>query len=326
MTHAASDIPGFSGQSYTEGLRTASGMMSISRISDADFATVAELLHGLTGIYLTEAKRAMVVARLGKRVKALGLGDLSDYVRMLAADRIDGEREEMIQALTTNMTRFDREAKQFVHFEEQVMPGLAARAAQGDRVRLWSAGCSSGEEPYSLAFRVLDACADAGARDLRILATDIDRRIVGRALAGRYPRDGLAPLRDDHKTRYFNWPDGPSGTASVVDEARELIAFRVLNLLAEWPFHGSFDAILCRNVTIYFDAETQARLWRRFTERLLPGGVLYIGHSEGLSDEMQPHFESEGAGVFRKIAGGPQNRVTQAAAPHGPPRIEGGNQ
>lgn len=277
------------------------------RMAEEDFARIAALLHRLTGIYLTEAKRAMVVSRLGRRVKALGLDGLTSYVDLIHSPAGTDELEEMIQALTTNMTRFDREAAQFVHFETDVMPALAARARAGERVRLWSAGCSSGEEPYSLGFRVLDQCPEAPGLDLRILATDIDRKILNRAIAGRYAVDQLAPLSKAHRERYFSWPEARStekgeGLAGISGELRAIIAFRVLNLLADWPFRGQFDAIMCRNVTIYFDAETQARLWRRFSERLVPGGILYIGHSESVSADVLADFETLGAGVFRKLA------------------------
>ncbi|MDQ2095715.1 CheR family methyltransferase [Rhodalgimonas zhirmunskyi] len=275
------------------------------RIDEADFLRIAKHLHRLTGIYLTAAKRAMVASRLRQRVKAVGLGSLTAYADLIHSPAGAAELEEMIQALTTNMTRFDREATQFAHFDAEVMPDLAARARAGERVRLWSAGCSSGEEAYSLGFRVLDHCPEAARLDLRILATDIDRRILERATGGRYAPEQLAPLSPLHRARYFDWPDGgdvaTTGPLIGVDDAlRAITAFRLLNLLSEWPFRGRFDVIMCRNVTIYFDAETQLRLWRRFFDQLEPGGVLYIGHSEVIRSEAPLDFDALGAGVFRK--------------------------
>lgn len=259
-------------------------MSGSHKLSDQDFATIAQMMRDLTGIALKESKRAMVAARLASRVRALRLSGLPAYCDMLRTGQDVGEIEKMVSALTTNTTRFDRERRQIDHFETEVLPGLVQRARTGGRVRLWSAGCSTGEEPYSLAFRVLDQCPEAARLDFKILATDIDRQVVRTAQIGQYPESGLATLSEAHAETYFDPPSGTGGERRVGSAARQLITFRVSNLLEPWPFRGPFDMVMCRNVFIYFDTDTQNRIWPRLAEILAPGGMLYIGHSESIGD------------------------------------------
>lgn len=268
-------------------------------ISQRDFATVAELLKRMAGIHLNPNKRAMVSGRLNKRLKATGHESISAYCAALQGPGHTDEQDAFISALTTNMTRFNREAHHFTHLMESVLPALLETARGGGRARLWSAGCSTGEEAYDLAFQVLRACPDAARLDIRILATDIDKSVLMTAQAGLYSVADLSQLTDKHAERFFDRRIAPAGMASVCEAARELIAFRRLNLDSDWPFHGKFDVIMCRNVAIYFDDATQIRLWHRLTDRLQAGGALYIGHSEALPEAVTGRVRHEGAGVFR---------------------------
>ncbi|MTJ06045.1 MAG: protein-glutamate O-methyltransferase CheR [Sediminimonas qiaohouensis] len=274
-----------------------------SLISPQDFATVAKLLKQMAGIHLNPNKRAMVSGRLNKRLKALGHGTIKSYCAALEMDANSHERDAFVSALTTNMTRFNREAHHFAHLTQNILPELVKSARAGGRVRVWSTGCSTGEEAYDLAIRVLEACPDAAKLNLRILATDIDKTALATAEAGLYPVSSLSQFPGERVDQFFDQKNTPNGMAQVRQTAKDLIAFRWLNLNSNWPFHGKFDVIMCRNVAIYFDTETQGRLWSRLTDRLQPEGVLYVGHSEALPEEVMARVRIDGAGTFRLSSG-----------------------
>jgi chemotaxis protein methyltransferase CheR len=260
----------------------------------SDFRRVADLLYQVSGIHLIEAKASLVYSRLAKRVRILGLPDFAAYCDLLAGDQGEGERMTMLSALTTNVTRFFREPHHFEHLTANVLPGLIAAARSGGRVRLWSAGCSAGHEPYTMAMTLLEAMPDAAKHDVRILATDIDPVVVDRARAGRYGSEDVEPISAGLKDRYLT----RAGTEwTIRPEVAGLISFGTLNLLAPWPMKGAFDVIFCRNVAIYFDDETQGRVFSRFAAALKPQGRLYIGHSERAS---VPALESDGLTVYRR--------------------------
>lgn len=244
-----------------------------------DFRHIAQTLHAHAGIALSEGKAALVYSRLAKRLRVLGLRSFRDYCALI--DGVEGvdERQAMMAALTTNVTRFYREPHHFDHLRDKVMPELAAKARAGGRVRLWSAACSNGQEPYSMAMTVLDVLPEAAELDVRILATDIDPNMVAEGAAGVYSDDLLAPVPAASR-KHFTPVAGAPGRCSADATLRRLVAFKELNLIGDWPMRGRFDVIFCRNVVIYFDDATQERVWGRFTPILNPGGVLYIGHSE----------------------------------------------
>jgi chemotaxis protein methyltransferase CheR len=242
-----------------------------------DFNTVAQLLFEMSGIRLTEAKASLVYSRLAKRVRALQLGDFSAYCDHVLGGAGADERRELLNALTTNVTAFFREPHHFRDLADGEAEKLRQVATSGGRVRLWSAGCSAGHEPYSAAMALLSVFPDAARYDVRILATDIDTQVIRRASEGLYSDADVDPVPSAFKSRWLNRvEDG----WSVAREVRELIAFRPLNLLGDWPMKGRFDVIFCRNVAIYFDEPTQAALFSRFRDSLNDGGRLYIGHSE----------------------------------------------
>lgn len=250
----------------------------------SDFRKIAALVHGEAGIVLPESKASLVYSRLAKRLRTIGLRSFRDYCALVESkDGID-ERMAMIAAMTTNVTRFFRESH---HFEElsTILPAMAQAARKGQRLRLWSAGCSSGEEPYSMAITLLDVMSDALDHDVRILATDLDPNMLERGRAGRYPRNAVREVPQRLRERWTR-PEGE--TVVMAPELRNLIQFNELNLLAEWPMTGKFDAIFCRNVMIYFDEETQDRIWRKFASLLRPGGTLFIGHSERIAMDRHP--------------------------------------
>lgn len=272
-------------------------------LRSADFARIAALLHAEAGIFLPESKATLVYSRLGKRLRALGLESFRDYCALIdSADGAD-ERQLMLAALTTNVTRFFREPHHFEHLKSNVLPSLLRQAERGGRVRLWSAACSKGHEPYSMGMTVLGLLPQAASLDVKILATDIDVNVLAYAREGFYEDDA----RKDIPKAYFDrWcraaPTGSRGTWEVGPELRALVAFRELNLIGTWPMKGKFQAIFCRNVVIYFDEPTQEKIWNRFVGFLEPDSRLYIGHSERVTGPAVPSFTPDGVTTYRKLA------------------------
>jgi chemotaxis protein methyltransferase CheR len=268
--------------------------------TEDDFARIAKMLHDDAGIYLPEVKATLVYSRLAKRLRALGLQSFRDYCAILTEEGGGGERQQMLAALTTNVTRFFREPHHFEHLKTKVLPPLLDHARKGGRVRLWSAACSTGPEPYSMALTVLSLMPEAARYDLRILATDIDPNVVAEGRRGVYRADAVEPIPNDLRARWMQRISQDGDLAwSAGEEMRKLIAFRELNLIGSWPMKGPFDAIFCRNVVIYFEEETQARVWSRFKPLLTREGRLYIGHSERLNGPAAAAFVSDGLTTYR---------------------------
>jgi chemotaxis protein methyltransferase CheR len=253
----------------------AAALLGEAPLGAAQFARIAELLHEHAGIRLREGKEGLVRARLAKRLRTLGLPDFEAYLAHVEREPTRREFTEMVDALTTNKTSFFREHAHFGVLRDEVLP-----ACPGP-VRLWSAGCSSGEEAYTLAMVVQDALGTA-ASSARILATDISHRVLATATAGVYPAATLADVPPALRQQY--WRPSSDGTRLEAAPAlRALVRFGRLNLMAAWPMRGPFDAIFCRNVMIYFDKATQQALVERFRQLLRPGGYLFVGHSESLT-------------------------------------------
>jgi len=263
--------------------------------TNEDFRKIAQILHSHAGIALAEGKAALVYSRLAKRLRSLGLRSFREYCALIEDSNQVDERQAMMAALTTNVTRYFREPHHFDHLRDQVMPKLAERARRGGRVRLWSAACSNGQEPYSMAITVLAALPEAAKLDVKILATDIDPNMVAEGKAGLYREDAVAPVPLDLRRKWFQ---KAGDRWEVADELRELVAFRELNLIGDWPMKGKFDVIFCRNVVIYFDEPTQERIWSRFAPALEPGGTLYIGHSERVTGPAAQVFETTGLTTY----------------------------
>ncbi len=255
------------------------------------------MLHKDAGISLPPSKATLLYSRLAKRLRTLGLTDFRQYCELLADPAQVQERGCMLAALTTNVTRFFREPHHFEHLRTKLLPPLLTAAQKGGRVRIWSSACSSGQEPYSIALTILDLLPDAARHDIRVLATDIDPNMVAAGRVGQYGDEALSAVPPMMRQRWFRaCPDGMEAGA----ELRRLVGFRELNLVGEWPMRGRFDAIMCRNVMIYFAEDTQARVCARFMPLLLPGGALYIGHSERLSGPAVEAFETDGITTYRR--------------------------
>lgn len=249
--------------------------------SDADFRALAKLAHEHAGISLGEGKRNLVYSRLSRRLRTLGLATFQDYRTFLSQDR--QEIENFINSISTNLTRFFRESHHFDHLRDNIAAKFMSRPLAARRLRIWSAGCSTGEEPYTIAAVLQREIRDVARYDVRILATDIDTEVLRKAASGVYAINALDEVPNIYR-EYFPVArdDRGSGQVLIDDDTKDLIAFRRLNLMEAWPFQGLFDAIFCRNVMIYFDGPTKANLIERFTKQIRPGGFLYIGHSESL--------------------------------------------
>lgn len=269
-----------------------------------DFRRIAAMLHSDSGIVMNGSKATLVYSRLAKRLRSLGLESFRDYCALVAGGEGGDERQHMLSALTTNLTRFFREPHHFDDLRTRVLPRLVERARRGERVRVWSAGCSNGAEPYSIGMTILDALPDAPSRDVRVLATDIDFRMVQAARDGDYDAGQAQGLEVQAAGRWMRARPPAEGAGwRAGEELRALVAFRELNLLDAWPMQGRFDAIFCRNVCIYFDEPTQEGLWSRFADRLAPGGTLYIGHSERVAGEAQARLRNDGVTTYRLAEG-----------------------
>jgi chemotaxis protein methyltransferase CheR len=260
------------------------------------FHAVRRLVYRVSGIDLHPGKEELVRARLMKRLRALHLSEFDQYFRYLERDDTGRETAQMIDVLTTNKTFFFRESEHFECLKRTVLPAL-----RGKTVRLWSAGCSSGEEPYSMAMTLMESLPDIAKRDVRVLATDISQRMLDKAGQATYGPEQVGLLPFPYIGRYFDSvSDGRSKLFRVRPEVRSMVRFARLNLMDEWPMAGKFDAIFCRNVMIYFDRPVQQDLVRRFHSALREDGHLMVGLSESLAPVAQA-FRYIQPAVYRRL-------------------------
>jgi chemotaxis protein methyltransferase CheR len=251
-----------------------------------DFNALRALVHQVTGISLAETKRNLVYGRLSRRLRALGLESFAEYRQLLVAEPNGVEMVEFCNAITTNLTSFFRESHHFEYLRQHRLTPLV-NARPGHRFRIWSAGCSTGEEPYSTAITVCEALgkgADQALRvDLKILATDLDSDVLARARSGVYSADHIKGLNSTQLGKFFDArQEGGLPRYAVKPAVSRLITFKQLNLMHDLPMRGPLDVIFCRNVVIYFDKDTQRRLFQRFARLQRPGDLLFIGHSESM--------------------------------------------
>ncbi len=265
---------------------------------EQEFRFLADLLRQRTGIVLNSSKMNMVYTRLARRLRELRLSSFADYCDLIKGPDGEAEMGTLINALTTNLTRFFREPHHFDHVRSQLLSDFKARAgSRNGRLRIWSAGCSSGEEPYTLAMLLADELPAALRTDAKILATDLDTNMVATGKRGIYAQSAFEDM--PRQTRDAHFDAHGAGQLAARPHLRELITFKQLNLMEAWPVKGPFDAIFCRNVMIYFDNPTKAELVRRFHDLLAPGGFLYIGHSESLIDN-KTSLTIAGRTIYRK--------------------------
>ena len=285
-----------------EPIDTATAGISPGIYGPKDFAAISKIVYDGAGIVLPPTKAMLVYSRLAPLVRNSNSGTFAAYVTLIGNN--PAEKTRAIEALTTNHTFFYRESHHFEHFAAEVRPDLVRRLAERQPIRMWSAGCSSGEETWSLVLTLLGADRTAGRRiagaDALVLASDIASHALAKAEAAQYPTSELAaipaPLRDA-------WTERADGeTTRIGAEARGLVRFRSLNLQGEWPISKPFDVIFCRNVMIYFDQPTKERLVDRLASQLRPGGHLYIGHSERATGPAEQHLTQVGPTIYRRSA------------------------
>ncbi len=271
-------------------------------LTDADFKRIAEAVYKHCGIHLTDAKKPMVSGRLTKRLMATKSKSFKEYLDKVLSNINSDEFTTFIDSLSTNLTSFFRENDHFEFLKKTFLPDHVASKSTGKKsVRCWSAGCSTGEEPYTIAMTLLENLPGASSWDINILASDISTKVLGKATAGLYESDKLVAVSPQLKAKYFEprkLVDGKDGFA-VKPAVRQLITFKQVNLMEQWAHSGPMDFIFCRNVMIYFDKPTQEKLVNRYYELLRPGGIFFTGHSESLMGIKHP-FKYVQATVYRK--------------------------
>jgi len=265
-------------------------------MSEGNFKLISDIAYKLTGIKLSDHKKNMIYSRLSRRIRLRNLQSFDDYCKLISTPGND-EMTDFVNAITTNLTAFFREAHHFVYLQNVVFPYLMKNNSASKRIRIWSAGCSTGEEPYTLAICAKEKLP-VERWDIKILATDLDTNVVEHGKRGEYDVDRIEDLDSSRKKRWFLKDGGEQ--VRVKPSLQELITFKPLNLLNDWPMKGPFDVIFCRNVVIYFDKDTQRKLFKRYAQVLKPGGHLFIGHSENLH-KVSDEFESLGQTMYRRL-------------------------
>ena len=266
--------------------------------SDCDFMIIKRLVHDYTGIYLDHTKRFLVQTRLARRLKQLGLSSFREY-RLLLQTGAKGELEQLSNAITTNTTSFFRHDRQFQFLKKLLQKKQSEESFP--EMRIWSAGCSSGEEPYTIAWVAHAALSAENFSKVKILATDLDSEILKVAQRGVYPEESVSKLSPAKIKQAFLRGSGPnSGFVKVKPELRSTISFKKLNLIEEWPITGPFDLIFCRNVCIYFHKDTQRALMERLADMQREGSYLFIGQSESLFATCNLYKTVENA-IYQKL-------------------------
>jgi chemotaxis protein methyltransferase CheR len=263
------------------------------------FKDLRDIAYREAGLVLSESKAPMILSRLRHRLRALKMNSLQQYCDFIENDLNRAELDNLISALTTNVSGFFREPHHFDFLEKNVYTNLCKKFQQGQTVRIWSAGCSTGQEPYSLVIDLLEKVGSP-SRDLcKVLATDIDVAVLSYAQAGLYSESQMSSLPPTLRERYTTGVHSNGETRfKICEDVQSRVAFRRLNLHGKWPMKRRFDIIFCRNVVIYFDAETQDRLWPRFHSMLCDDGVICIGHSERISSDL---FLNAGSTTYKKV-------------------------
>ena len=268
---------------------------SAVELKEKHFRQVCSLVYRYSGIHLKKGKEALVKTRLMKRLRKLNIDSFDDYLRYLESEEGHLEMGMMIDVMTTNKTSFFREPAHFDFLSDSILPNLDKK-----KFRIWSAACSSGQEPYSIGMSLRENISGIEQMDVRILATDISKRILQEANTGIYGEDKIDGLSTAMLNKYFSRiRSGEASAYRIKDEIRQMVSVAFLNLLGKWPMKGPFDVIFCRNVMIYFDHQTQQTLINRFWDILEHGGYLFVGHSEGLS-AVKHKFDFVQAAVYRK--------------------------
>lgn len=270
-------------------------------ITDKDFENLRKLVNFYTGITLSNAKRELIYSRLASRLRKNNLKKFSDYCKLLEEDTQGEEIIHFRNAITTNLTSFFREPHHFDFLKKTVFPELKESRAKSKRIRIWSAGCSTGEEPYSIAMTLKESNQFSNEYDVKVLATDIDSVVLEKASSGSYDIEKVKSISPHRQKMWFSSKrKSEDGQVQISRDLGNYIRFRQLNLMHDWPMKGPFDIIFCRNVLIYFSKPTQRVLIDRFANLLGDNGYLFIGHSESLF-KISDRFKLMGQTIYQKI-------------------------
>jgi chemotaxis protein methyltransferase CheR len=271
--------------------------------TNEDFKFLSNLVDKNAGINLTEDKRELVYGRVAKRLRLLGIKSFNDYCKLLKQDNTD-EVKHFINSITTNVTSFFREGHHFEYLANNVIPDITRKQAGLTRpqLRIWSAGCSTGEEPYSIAMVLRESIKDIDRWDTKILATDLDSNVLETATKAEYPIERVNEVPIERKKRWMLMGTGTkTGRVKIKTNIRDMVHFKQLNLAQTWPVHGTFDCIFFRNVAIYFKKETQINLLNRFANHLDENGTLFVGHAESLLG-ISSIFVNTGHTIHKKVS------------------------
>jgi chemotaxis protein methyltransferase CheR len=271
------------------------------KFTDQDFNHLRELVGKHTGISLADNKKELVYGRISRRLRALRINSFQEYRSLLEKGESD-ELEQFTNLITTNLTAFFREPHHFDYMKGTIIPELLKSRRDSKKIRIWSAGCSTGEEPYSIAIALKEAMPNPGPWELQILATDLDSDVLAHGKAGIYTEDRLSGISDQRLKKWFYKGSGTNqGKVKVHKDLQDLITFQQLNLMGSWPMKSQFDIIFCRNVVIYFDKPTQEKLFGRFANALVQDGRMIVGHSETLN-KVTDRFDLLGKTIYEKAA------------------------
>jgi len=270
-------------------------------LTDKEFNQIRKLVIEHTGIALSDAKRNLVYGRLSKRLRKMKIRNFGSYIQLLESPSGKDELAHFTNAITTNLTSFFRENHHFEFLKSTVLPNLLRINADTKKIRVWSAGCSTGEEPYSIAMAIREVIPENKNWDIKILATDLDTNVLAHAKAGIYSLERINSLSKSRMKRWFLKGKGNQiDSIKIRTELQDLIRFRRLNLMETWPIKNQFDIIFCRNVVIYFDKPTQKILFKRYHELLRDSGHMFIGHSETMF-KVSNDFKLIGNTTYTKI-------------------------
>lgn len=270
------------------------------KFTDKDFAKIRSFVKQHTGITLSDAKKTMVYGRLSRRLRRLQVPSFKEYFEIVSNEDSD-ELINFINAITTNLTSFFREEHHFDYVKNTIIPELCAKKFNDKKIRIWSAGCSTGEEPYSIAIALYESIPNIDKWDIKILATDLDTNVLDHGSRGIYDIERISALSPERKRTWFLKGKGAhSGSVKVDSRLKELITFKQLNLMQQWPMRGPFDFMFCRNVVIYFDKDTQKKLFDRYADLVASDGHLFLGHSESMY-KVCDRFQLLGQTIYKKI-------------------------
>jgi len=270
-------------------------VLHIDEIDDASFNAIAELTYRESGLQLVAEKASMIQSRLRHRLKAVGLNNFKSYAALVCSAEGESERPHMISALTTNVSHFFREQHHFDILANHVLPVFIEKVRKGDPFRIWSAGCSNGQEAYSIIMTVLESFPEIASLDFKVLATDIDPEVVRFASKAEYPERLVNGIPKPLLHKYFDkFEEDGERFFAAKPSLKSHVVCNELNLLAAWPMKKTMNVIFCRNVVIYFDGQTQKNLWPRFSALLDTNGKLFLGHSERIAEPVLSGFINDG--------------------------------